>query len=265
MTRKSLRRVLTRVSVWLIAVLVAAIATRAVAAAPSEFAPWLVTTASVVYAVLSDMVLVLVTIAAAYLTDVFQRRSMFVQSLREEWRRIVATKTELVTFCDRANPALDTYLEAYACISSAIDSMRIVYRNVGETGTLVGLYPYEPLHDMRRALATLDPRRAQKISPEQRALVRDAVRQSFNALREAFLDELDLSEPAKPIIAPAAKRLKVSGTSRVARKEEERQYKIMELADTGRADIDAFLADLCYRERASEQASLSQAQKNHNA
>ncbi len=38
--------------------------------------------------------------------------------------------------------------------------MRSVYQNVGETNDLIGLYPYAPLHDMRRALQTLDPRKA---------------------------------------------------------------------------------------------------------
>jgi hypothetical protein len=30
--------------------------------------------------------------------------------------------------------------------------MRVVYANVGETTTLIGLYLFAPLHDMRRAL-----------------------------------------------------------------------------------------------------------------
>ena len=55
---------------------------------------------------------------------------------------------------------------------------------------MIGLYPFAPLHDMRRALQSLDPRKRADISPEQRKLVRDAILQSFYALRENFLIEL---------------------------------------------------------------------------
>ena len=51
--------------------------------------------------------------------------------------------------------------------------MRSVYQNVGETDDLIGIYPYAPLHDMRRALQTLDPRKAPDADAEARNLARD--------------------------------------------------------------------------------------------
>jgi len=75
--------------------------------------------------------------------------------------------------------------------------MRSVYQNVGETGDLIGLYPYAPLHDMRRALQT--PIRARTpIRRQKRATCARAILQSFYALRETFLEELDLEEPDHP-------------------------------------------------------------------
>ena len=105
------------------------------------------------------MSLVLVTVVAAYLANVFQKRSKFLESLEEEWRGIVRTKSALYTFCEKPNASADDYLAAFCRISETIDNMRIVYANVGETGTLIGLYPFAPLHDMRRALQSIDPRK----------------------------------------------------------------------------------------------------------
>ena len=59
----------------------------------------------------------------------------------------------------RAADAASSTSPPSASSSETIDNMRSVYQNVGETGDLIGLYPYAPLHDMRRALQTLDPRK----------------------------------------------------------------------------------------------------------
>ncbi len=163
------------------------------------------------YEFLRDMSLIFVTAAAAYLAHLFQRRLTFLQSLREEWREIVDTKAALVAYCDRDGSTLEDYLAAYSRISRAIDYMRIVYANVGETDKLIGLYPYEPLHDMRKAFERLDPRLGIPCGAPERAAARDAIWEAFNALRESFLDELDLEAPAKPIFKPGSKRTKKPG------------------------------------------------------
>ena len=101
--------------------------------------------------------------------------------------------------------------------------MRSVYQNVGETGDLIGLYPYAPLHDMRRALQTLDPRKSPNPDAEARNLVRDAILQSFYALRETFLEELDLEEPDHPLLISGGRRAKKSGSTGSARRAQDRQ------------------------------------------
>ena len=82
---------------------------------------------------------------------------------------------------------------------------------------MIGIYPFAPLHDMRRALQSLDPRKRTDISPEQRKLVRDAILQSFYALRENFLIELDIDAPEHPILPAAARRRKTPGCDIVGR------------------------------------------------
>ncbi|MFX8565712.1 hypothetical protein ABTL91_19115, partial [Acinetobacter baumannii] len=89
----------------------------------------------------------------------FQKRSTFIEALKAEWQDIIQTKSALFTYTQLEKPTVEQYLETFCTLSETIDNMRSVYRNVGETGDLIGLYPYAPLHDMRRVLQTLDPRK----------------------------------------------------------------------------------------------------------
>jgi len=261
MTRKSLNKTLSRIYLLIGLILLVAFGAKLARHLPDLIPSWGLSILSDIYEVLKDMSLVLITAAAAYLANVFQKRSMFVESLRQEWRAIVKTKTALITFCDKAFPTTEDYLQAYARLSESLDNMRIVYRNVGETDKLIGLYPYAPLHDMRRALMTLDPRDGNKIPSEQRALVRDSIQQSFSALREKFLDELDLEEPTVPQTAAVGRRLKSSGATRQAIKRDSAEQKRYERTTSARPDIDQFLSDLYYREKAAQhaQAQLARA------
>ena len=124
----------------------------------------------------------------------------------------------MFTYCEMRDPAPERYVAAFCEISQTLDNMRIVYRNVGETQTLIGLYPYEPLHDMRHALESVDPRNGRTITQEDFTQARDAVLQAFSVLRETFLEELDLQEPAHPLLVPQARRLKRSGATRRAKR-----------------------------------------------
>jgi hypothetical protein len=91
---------------------------------------------------------------------------------------------------------------AFCAISESIDNMRSVYKNVGETGSLVGLYPYEPLHDMLRALQTLEPRMNPTLAESHRTAARKDIIESWYALREQFLEELELEPPDNPLLVP---------------------------------------------------------------
>ncbi len=202
-----------------------------------------------VYDYLKDMALVLVTVIAAYLANVFQKRSKFVENLEQEWRGIVATKTALLCYLDRPYPSMDDYVAAYSRISETIDNMRIVYRNAGETDKLVGLYPYAPLHDMRRALQWLDPRKKPNTAAAERKLAQEAIQQAFEALRENFLEELDLEEPRHPLLISGGRRLKRSGATRGVKGEQDRQRKKHDREPQPRPDIDTLLAHLYYDEQ----------------
>jgi hypothetical protein len=193
------------------------------------------------YEYMKDMALVFVTVVAAYLANVFQKRSKFVESLEEEWRGIVKTKNALYAYCEKSFPTADDYIAAYCRISETTDNMRIVYRNVGETKDLVGLYPYSPIHDMRRALQTLDPAKFANVTPEARTLASEAIQQSFAALRENFLEELDLEAPSHPLLISGGRRLKQPGATRGAVAKQDKQRKRQDRSQSPRPDVDAML------------------------
>jgi hypothetical protein len=244
MTRASLNRTLRRAYFWLTLVLILSLASKFADRIPGIAGGPIEAAAQDLYEYLKDMALVFVTVVAAYLANVFQKRSNFVESLEEEWRGIVRTKSALYTYCEKPYVSTDDYLAAFCRISETIDNMRIVYANAGETESLVGLYPYAPLHDMRRALQTLDPRKRPDVPAEERKLAREAILQSFYALRETMLEELDLDEPAHPLLISGGRRLKQPGATRGARARQDRQRARQDKLSSPRPDVDAFLARL---------------------
>ncbi|MGI9479277.1 MAG: hypothetical protein ACR2PI_21420 [Hyphomicrobiaceae bacterium] len=254
MTRASLNRRLRLIYVLCGLVLTVALAARLAKHIPGLQDKPLLDVAELVYAYMRDMALVFVTMVAAYLANVFQMRTKFVASLEEEWRAMVKTKAKLVEFSERNDTTLNDYLHAYGRISATLDNMRIVYRNVGETDKLIGLYPYSPLHDMRRALETLDPRQGVNPSVEQRRVVSAAIQQSFTALRETFLEELDLEEPTHGQLVSGARRVKNPGSTRRARSRQRRQQRELAKRANGSADaaVDELLAEAYAREKSGE-------------
>ncbi|CCB67851.1 MULTISPECIES: hypothetical protein [unclassified Hyphomicrobium] len=243
MTRVSVNRTLARLY-WLLGLVLLLLLASKFANDIPGIPPFVISAANNFYDFMRDMSLLIATGGVAYISNIYQKRSNFVESLEEEWRNIVRTKSVLLSTCEKPYLATDDYLAAYYKVSETIDTMRIVYRNAGETEGLVGLYPFAPLHDMRRALQTLDPRVANDITKEKKALVRDAILQAFYALRETFLEELDLEEPQHPLLVAGSRRLKTPGAAVSARVMEEHQRKKLGREPSPRPDIDTFLAKL---------------------
>jgi hypothetical protein len=160
------------------------------------------------FGVFKDLMPVAISIAAVYLAHVFQERSMFIQALRSLWSDLIEAKNELLAYAHLPAPTPEDYTKAYRTIATAIDEMRGGYRNVGEDEEHVGYFPYEPLHDMRKALKQLDYK---NISDEKRKQVGEAIEQAWLALRYNFLSEFETPEPTHPIWARGTRRVQKQG------------------------------------------------------
>jgi|GEM_PF-1151685 len=249
MTRSTLKATMRRVYALLGSVLAICLLAKFVDHIPALRGSGLEALLKDAYEFLRDMSLLIATGGVAYITNIYQKRSSFVDALKQEWRDIIAAKSALFTYTQLERPTLEHYLETFCTLSETIDNMRSVYQNVGETDDLVGLYPYAPLHDMRRALQTLDPRKTPQVAdPETRALVRDAILQSFYALRETFLEELDPEAPDHPLLISGGRRAKQSGSTGAARRRQERQRSRQDRLTSPDPRIDQLLADLMQKE-----------------
>ena len=251
MTRSSLRRAMRRIYWFLGLLLVISIVSKLADHIPVLAGSGTEKILKDVYEFLRDMSLLIATGGVAYITNIYQRRQAFLDSLKAEWHDIIAAKSALLVYMHNPQPTHDDYIQAFTRLSETIDNMRIVYRNVGETDDLIGLYPYAPLHDMRRALQTLDPRKNAAPSQDERNLVRDAVLQSFYALRERFLEELDLEQPDSPLLIYGGKRLKKSGAAEEAKGLQESERQTHEQHAQANPEIDALLKRLYDKEHAT--------------
>lgn len=248
MTRTTLRRTLRWSYVALFVVLAVSLTTKLADHIPGLAGTPFVPLAKDIYEFMKDMALVFVTVVATFLAGVYQRRQSFIAALKEEWHEIVRAKSALFAYSQLERPTRDQYLSAFLAISETLDNMRTVYRNVGETESLVGLYPFAPLHDMRRALQSLDPAKAPDTTAEDRRLARDAILQSFYALRESFLEELDLEEPDWPLLAMGGRRHKKSGSTDAAQRRQEAERQATDAVAPPDPRIDPFLKSLYDRE-----------------
>ena len=248
MTRSRLKRTLRRIYALLIAVLAVSFLAKTAHHVPLLAGSTIGRLLVDAYELLRDMSLLIATGGVAYIANIYQKRQSFIDALKEEWRDIIAAKSALFTYTQLERSTLDQYLATFCKLSETIDNMRSVYQNVGETDALIGLYPYAPLHDMRRALQTLDPRKNPNPDADSRALARDAILQSFYALRETFLEELDLEEPDHPLLISGGRRVKASGATGGARKAQELQQARQSRTPSPEPRIDALLAELYAKE-----------------
>src|SRR5580692_9854893 len=86
---------------------------------------------------------------AGYLTYVFQQRGKFVDDLRRWWNEIVAAKSEFFIYCDKAAPSEDEFFKSFYKLSTAMDTLRLIYCNVGRTPkNPKGYYPFEQVRDI---------------------------------------------------------------------------------------------------------------------
>jgi hypothetical protein len=147
------------------------------------------------YALYKDTMAPLVVTAAAYLGFAFQRRHSYLQALRDLWRSLIPAVQRAIQYTYRDKPDPDEYSQVMRELSTMIDSLRGVFKNIPRAGDRVGLYPFEPLKDIWRTVSWVHQGR----TPDERYRARRCIRQEWYRMHSAMLKEFDREIPIKPI------------------------------------------------------------------
>jgi hypothetical protein len=168
-----------------------------------------------IFTFMKEMSVYVLLCITPYVAYIFSLRQKFIEKIETEWRRVVEIKSDIMDYT--YNPKPEKYSEIFKKLSCAIDNMRCIYKNVGQDRRHIGYYPFETLHDFRRALESINPSHLKNtLTAEQLSELRRRVDESFKAFRDIFLIEIDPPEPELPIILRNMSRLKEDGVSEEA-------------------------------------------------
>jgi hypothetical protein len=162
-----------------------------------------------IFEFLKDMSTFILILVVPYIASIFSRRLKFIETLYDCWKTIIDSKTAVFKSTIQIND--ENILSARLLNSTAIEKVRAIYRNYGESNEWNGLYVFEPLHDIRKMLVA----NHQQIqgSPSQVKFVWNNFDGSFRVLRDVFLHEFDRYDAEYPIIMRFIKTLRKDGIS----------------------------------------------------
>lgn len=147
---------------------------------------------------------------AAYLAYLFQQRGKFVDDLRKWWNEIVQAKSEFFAYCDKGKPTEDDYLKSFYRLSTAMDTLRLIYCNVDRSpDNPKGYYPFEQVRDIVDVARSV--RWRQELTEIDRAKAKMAINLIFQSLRHAIQAEASASVPDEPTLYESKYRQKYLG------------------------------------------------------
>lgn len=139
-----------------------------------------------------DFILLLIAIPAALLTDFFQKRNNFEDALRQLWSQISNSVNEARQYTYRTDASEDEYRKILVGLSKSIDEVRSVYKNLGESKTRIGNYPFESLKLIYTIFFELG---FGQLDPDKASQSRDQLDHYWRNFKESFLWEFDRPEP----------------------------------------------------------------------
>jgi hypothetical protein len=150
------------------------------------------------YETFKDLIPLILAIPAAYLGYCFQQRGSYLQSLRSLWSGLVIAVNNAIQYTYLESPTQGQFGKVLTDLSIVTDELRGVYKNIGESSNSVGLYPYEPIKDIHKAIRDLG---FGCLSENARITARWKVVGHWKSIRTNFLDEFDRAVPTK-IVSP---------------------------------------------------------------
>jgi hypothetical protein len=144
------------------------------------------------YQIIKDLMPLIITIPAAYLGFCFQRRSSFLQALRQVWSNLVLAVNSAIQYTHQTDATVKVFGDTLVIISKSIDEVRGVYKNLNETKDDIGLYPFECLKEIHKIVSLLG---YGSLDVKKTTEARKHIRHNWGDLRKSFLSEFDRSEP----------------------------------------------------------------------
>jgi len=144
------------------------------------------------YQIFKDIMPLIIAIPAAYLGFCFQRRSSFLQALRQVWSNLIISVNSAIQYTHQTQTTDKQFGDTLVTISKSIDEVRGVYKNLKETNKDIGLYPFECLKEIHKIISDLGYGNLDVIKAIE---ARKHIRHNWGNLRRSFLSEFDRSEP----------------------------------------------------------------------
>ena len=155
------------------------------------------------YVLLKDGAIFVSAVPAAWLTACFQRRTSFLEQLRDLWSQLVDAVQEAVQYTHLEAPTQAQYASVMKKLSAVIDVFRSVFRNLdearGEPDT--GYFPFETIRTIYHLVGDLGYGAGFKV--DKALATRKEVIQLWRRLRQPLLTEFDRQKPSKTDIVPA--------------------------------------------------------------
>ncbi len=148
----------------------------------------------IVYSTFKDAIPFVIAIPAVWLGYCLQRRLSYLQQLRSLWSRIVEAIQQAIHYTFNGNPTKEEYINTLKVLSVAIDEVRGVFKNLGESDKTIGLYPFEPIKDIYGLTKDL----GLSVDTEQKDEVRQKIFALWREARKELLKEFDREVPTFP-------------------------------------------------------------------
>lgn len=139
-----------------------------------------------------DFILLLVAIPAALLTDYFQKRNQFEDALRTLWSNVLDSVNEARQYTYRTEATEDEFRRILVSLSKSIDEVRSVYKNLGESKTETGYYPFESLKIIYKLFVELG---YGTLDADKKSEARKKLDHYWKNFKDSFLWEFDRPEP----------------------------------------------------------------------
>lgn len=144
------------------------------------------------YPLYKDLIPLLIAIPAAYLGYCFQRRHNYLQALRDLWKTLIPAVQRAIQYTHLDQPNTTEFSGVMRDLSTVIDSLRGIFKNVPTPGDRRGHYPYEPIKDIAKAIDWLQKT---KWTENDRYIARRCITHVWYKMHSAMLKEFDRAVP----------------------------------------------------------------------